>query len=247
MSNLVSIVNGEPLTTSIAISIGSRNEHKAVIQLVRQYRGDLEEFGRVAFEMSPFETAGGVQKREVALLNEQQATLLLTYMKNTAIIRAFKKRLVKEFFEAKKPTNVIQLLELATDELKKKQVELDHAIKTKAEIGTKREATAMARASSEKRRADQLARELGDHTLWKSAKSIDWVSNVLVSSRAMWSQFGKYLSRLSKDMGMECQSIEDSSYGTVKAYHIDVITEAYKRIKEDQDILAKYRKVSDVA
>ncbi|MFO7753182.1 MAG: Rha family transcriptional regulator, partial [Desulfobacteraceae bacterium] len=63
------------------------NQHHAVIQLVRNYKEDLEDFGRVAFEMRPFHTEGGIQKREVALLNEHQATLLLTYMKNTESIR----------------------------------------------------------------------------------------------------------------------------------------------------------------
>jgi phage antirepressor YoqD-like protein len=70
-----------------------------IIQLVRIYVADLEEFGRVAFEMRPFATAGGRQTREIALLNEQQATLLLTYMRNSDIVRFFKKRLVRAFFD----------------------------------------------------------------------------------------------------------------------------------------------------
>lgn len=99
MSNIVSIVNGEPLTTTTAIAAGTEAKHKAVIQLARTYKADLEEFGRVAFEMAPFETHGGIQHREVALLNEQQATLLMTYMRNSPVVRAFKKRLVKAFYD----------------------------------------------------------------------------------------------------------------------------------------------------
>ncbi len=48
--------------------------------------------------MALFETAGGTQKREVAVLNEHQATLILTYMRNRKSIREFKKKLVKAFF-----------------------------------------------------------------------------------------------------------------------------------------------------
>lgn len=33
------------------------------------------------------------------ILNEQQATLLITYLRNTKPVRAFKKELVKAFFE----------------------------------------------------------------------------------------------------------------------------------------------------
>lgn len=66
---------------------------------MRTYRTDLEEFGGVGFEIQPFETAGGTQQREIASLNEQQATLLMTYMRNSDIVREFKKRLVKAFWD----------------------------------------------------------------------------------------------------------------------------------------------------
>lgn len=100
MNSIVSLnKSGKPVTTSLAIADGVGNPHKSVIQLIRQNISDLEEFGGVAFEMLPFDTAGGTQSREVATLNEQQATLLLTYMRNNDVVREFKKRLVKEFFE----------------------------------------------------------------------------------------------------------------------------------------------------
>jgi len=86
-------------TTSEAIALGAGVEHRATLQLIGQHQTDLEEFGGVAFEMRPFETAGGTQQRRVARLNEPQATLLLTYLKNTEQVRAFKKALVKAFFE----------------------------------------------------------------------------------------------------------------------------------------------------
>ena len=99
MNEIVKIVDNRPVTDTITLAEGSGSEHKAVIQLVRNYLNDLEEFGRVTFEMAPFNTLGGEQKKEIAILNEHQATLLLTYMKNTERIRTFKKKLVKAFFE----------------------------------------------------------------------------------------------------------------------------------------------------
>lgn len=97
--NLVTTINGAAVTTSLAIAEGTQNEHRAVLQLARTYLADLEEFGGVAFEMRPFDTLGGMQKREVAILNEQQSTLLLTYMRNSDIVRQFKKALVRAFWE----------------------------------------------------------------------------------------------------------------------------------------------------
>ncbi|WP_455466801.1 Rha family transcriptional regulator [Bartonella sp. B39] len=77
------------------------NTHKAVIQLIRQDIEDFEEFGRVAFEMLPFGTKGGRQRREAAILNEPQETLLMTYRRNNDMVRAFKKALVKAFYDLK--------------------------------------------------------------------------------------------------------------------------------------------------
>ncbi|MBX4336404.1 Rha family transcriptional regulator [Bartonella raoultii] len=102
MNNLVTINNdGIVVTTSLKIAEGVGNTHKTVIQLIRQNIEDFEEFGRVAFEMPPFGTKGGRQKRVIAILNEAQATLLMTYMRNNDTVRAFKKALVKAFYDLK--------------------------------------------------------------------------------------------------------------------------------------------------
>lgn len=124
---LVAISGDKLVTTSLAIAEGTGNEHKAVIQLIRNYQSDLEQFGGVTFEMEPFKTAGGMQKREIAYLNEHQATLIMSYMKNTEIIRAFKTRLVKTFYEMAEqikpqfqiPKNYHEALQLAADQAKK--------------------------------------------------------------------------------------------------------------------------------
>lgn len=97
-TELVSLIDGEPVTTSLAIAEGTDVQHKNVLEMVRANIADLSEFGRVAFETRPFETAGGVQVREVATLNEPQSALLITYMRNNDRVRDFKKRLVAAFY-----------------------------------------------------------------------------------------------------------------------------------------------------
>lgn len=103
MKTIVTLTEtGCPVTTSLAIAEGVGNPHKSVIQLIRQNTNDLEDFGPLTFEMRKGEALpqGGFGKAtEYALLNEQQSTLLLTYMRNNDVVRAFKKRLVKAFFE----------------------------------------------------------------------------------------------------------------------------------------------------
>ena len=170
---IVIIKDGDAVTSTTAIAAGTENEHASVIALVRKYQADLGEFGRVRFEVDPFETAGGMQTREIALLTEPQSTLLLTYMRNTDIVRAFKKKLVREFWEMVQqrnqsgtslPADYIGALEHLLASKRAEQLaieERDNAVATKAEIGSRREATAMATASAAIREARQLRELLG--------------------------------------------------------------------------------------
>lgn len=95
---LVAVINGEPLASTEVIAKGVGVQHKNVLALVRGHAGLLAEFGRVAFETRPFATRGGQQYREAALLNERQTTLLLTLMRNSPKVAAFKVALIKEFY-----------------------------------------------------------------------------------------------------------------------------------------------------
>jgi len=95
-TNLVTLHQGETVTTSVALAEGTHNAHKSVIQLIRQYVADLQEFGEIAFQMR-LNPQG--KPTEYAWLNEPQATLLMTYMRNNEIVRAFKRALVRAFYE----------------------------------------------------------------------------------------------------------------------------------------------------
>ena len=103
--------------TTLTIAEGTDNQHKSVIRLVRDNLTDLQEFGRVRFENAPFGTAGGIQNREVAQLNEQQATLLLTYMRNNDQVRTFKKHLVWAFYEMAQQINTTQRSPMSEDDI----------------------------------------------------------------------------------------------------------------------------------
>lgn len=100
MSELVLLHHNEPMTTSEAIAEGVELAHKTVIQLVRKYVEDLQTFGPLAFEMrvAPRPQGGG-EATEFAYLNEPQATLLITYLRNSEVVRRFKIALVKAFYE----------------------------------------------------------------------------------------------------------------------------------------------------
>lgn len=96
MEQIVLRDGDQVFTTSEIIAENAEVEHRSVLQLVGKYEGDLNEFGQVAFEMRPGYNNSQVR---IARLNEQQSTLLLTYLRNTETVRAFKKNLVKAFYD----------------------------------------------------------------------------------------------------------------------------------------------------
>jgi phage regulator Rha-like protein len=80
--------------------------HISLIELIEDHRSDFEEFGQLRFETEVGERKqGGGNPVRYALLNEYQAVLLFTYMRNTATVRAFKVRLVKELERLRKRLN----------------------------------------------------------------------------------------------------------------------------------------------
>ena len=91
----------EPYTTADAVAEYAQVRHKTVNELIRKHFADLEEFGTLRFEMEAVKRERGVKYAKVYHLNEQQATLLITYLKNTEPVRRFKKALVREFFKAR--------------------------------------------------------------------------------------------------------------------------------------------------
>ena len=92
----------EAFTDSTILAKGAGVEHRAVIQLITTHIDDVSEFGRVTFQMLPFETNGGIQKIKICRLNREQATFVISLMKNTKAVVAFKKELVRQFYQMEK-------------------------------------------------------------------------------------------------------------------------------------------------
>lgn len=88
-------------TTSKDIAEGAGVQHGSIQHLINKNRCDFEEFGNL--ELTDFKCVNpkGGRPEKIYSLNEQQATLLLTYLKNTEPVREFKKNLVRQFFNLK--------------------------------------------------------------------------------------------------------------------------------------------------
>ena len=103
-------VSKEPFTLSTVIAKCAEVQHKNIRELIYRYRDELEMFGVLTFETyKPPKGSKGGRPTKVYRLNEQQATLLITWLDNTEPVRKFKLALVKAFYELKQKVFQLQL------------------------------------------------------------------------------------------------------------------------------------------
>ena len=94
------------------------------------------------------------------------------------------------------------------------------AEKTKAQIGSRREATAMATASAATRKANKLEIELDKSKEYYTVKRMQ---SLYPGQHFKW----RHLKKVAEEMELPPKDVFDANYGTVKAYHIDVWNIAY--------------------
>lgn len=102
MKNLIQIVSSEPKVSHRVIAENTNNEQRSIRLLIDNNLSDFQEFGVLEFEIQQVKNqAGAINEQKTYWLNEQQATLLMTYLRNSEVVKTFKKNLVKAFFMMK--------------------------------------------------------------------------------------------------------------------------------------------------
>ena len=101
---VVSLVGGDmPRVDSRLLAQHMEVKHKNSMELLERHKADFLQLGHVPFQTEVgYRAQGGGKAERFALLNEDQAYLLLTYSRNTATVRALKVKLVRAFSEARK-------------------------------------------------------------------------------------------------------------------------------------------------
>lgn len=129
------------------------------------------------------------------------------------------------------------------------EVERDEAIRTKARIGSRREATAMNTASQKSKECEKLREQIGDSKTYKAATAISWLPDYFdMSNRGLYGSLAAKLKKLEAEMSPEFAhtNIQDSRWGSVKAYHVAVIERLHEMVQADENLMAKYRKIASV-
>ncbi len=107
-TELVEVIDNEICVSHRTIAKFTNNQDKNIAEMIAKYKSHIEEFGTV-----PFKTEGlnGTKSYKIThYLNEQQATFLMTLLRNNPTVVNFKKNLVKAFFIMKQNNNLITAL-----------------------------------------------------------------------------------------------------------------------------------------
>ena len=99
MKHLVEITGNQAFVTSRVIAEGCHTQHDSVRRLIRNHMADIADINALDLKSRQYKTPGMTGTEY--LLDEVQATFLLTLMRNDkgkGVVVAFKKRLTQDFF-----------------------------------------------------------------------------------------------------------------------------------------------------
>jgi len=140
----------------------------------------------------------------------------------------------KYFIECEKklkaslPQSLPEALRLYADEVEKKEqalLERNEAVRTKAEIGSRREATSMATASKFSKENKKLKVELDKSLDYATVKKMQIIYHGM---KFDWRQLTKVVRDMQSEVDYELSiKVPDVNYGAVNSYHKEVWFEAY--------------------
>lgn len=106
----------EPFTTSDIIAEKTNNNYRSVQRIIETQRKRLEKFGIMRFQITLNGRRG--RPKKIYQLNEQQATLLITFMKNNDIVADFKTELVRQFYSMRNELMNVRLAKASRKEIR---------------------------------------------------------------------------------------------------------------------------------
>lgn len=212
------VVSNELTMSSLEVAELTGKRHGHVLTDIRKMLNELHSTEKTA----QYKDSTG-RTLPMLLLNKEEALCLVAgynVKMRMAIIKRWQELESEPQFKI--PTTLSEALQLAADQAKEIEVlayERDEAIKTKAQIGSKREASAMAKASAEARKAKALEVKLDQSKEYASIKKME----IDYGGRYDW----RLLKNASVEAELSIKKAQDVNYGEVNSYHKSVWKSVY--------------------
>lgn len=97
--------NNIPVVSHLEVAEKTNNDKDSVARLIKNYTEELENFGSLGFEIQTKKRKIWATQTKEYFLNEDQATFLMTLLKNTKEVVDFKLKLVLAFKKLKEHIN----------------------------------------------------------------------------------------------------------------------------------------------
>lgn len=98
MYELVEVRKDDVFTNSKVIAEGTQNQHESIVAVIQKYEKDIADFGRIEFSDLKSGNPKGGRPERMYYLNEEQATFVITLLRNSKVVVKFKKELVRQFY-----------------------------------------------------------------------------------------------------------------------------------------------------
>lgn len=140
----------------------------------------------------------------------------------------------------------LKILRLQNDQL---AMERDEAIRTKCHFVEGRDAKVCGELGGLRTQNEALRKQIGDSKTYKAATAISWLPDYFdMSNRGLYVSIAAKLKKLEAEMppAFAHIDIQDSRWGSVKAYHVAVIERLHEMVQADENLMKKYRKIASV-
>ena len=140
-------------------------------------------------------------------------------------------------------------LEAREERIKALTAERDEAIRTKYHFVEGRDAKVCGELGGLRTQNEALRKQIGDSKTHKAVTAITWLPDYFdISNRGIYIALAAKLKKLEAEMppAFAHTDIQDSRWGSVKAYHVAVIERLHEMVQADENLMKKYRKIASV-
>lgn len=222
----LTVVDSKVVVSSRVVAEVFGKEHKNVLRDITCL-DCTEEFNRLNFEPVKYRDGKGEMRPEYLLTRDGFTILAMGFTGPKAMqfkeayINAFNRMEaeLRDRYALKTPQTYPEALRALAKEYEERAIavaERDKAIKEKAWISEKREATAMGKLGSAMKKIYDLENKLGEGREWKSVRAIDWLLNYFWDTVGSWMAIGHALTKLSRERGYVVMRVDDPLYVSSK-------------------------------
>ena len=218
-NELVNVVNGKVVCTSLMVAEKFGKEHKNILQSIQNLECS-QCFRELNFQLSSYTSVQGKEFPMVQMTRDGFSILVMGFTGKEAMawkeayINAFN-LMEAELIKSQKPMTAMQILEAQLEIMREQEAKLLE-VQNKQIVQEEKIKNIEAKVSTSN--SDYYS--VSGYASLKGFKHLDIRKANLI---------GRLAAKLSKEYGVDIGKVKDERYGAVNIYHIDILNEAFNR------------------